>query len=386
MKEKISTWSSWLQRRFPVLLSYGIVVLTFAVGYLAVARTRPLFQPDARYYLAMSFWFSGDSQEAAHARLTDYLAPIGMEVPSEEQLFGWGLVQPRVVLPALAAPFVKLFGPDGMLIVTGAAALALTILLTWLLARRFGYLPAVATMVLVSASPLIVWFNVAMLTESLSALWGALAVLLAWWYRRRPGWKLVAGLVLVTLISAFTRQATFIVAGAFVLAWLLGSIVERRNSSWAVPALAVSATAIGAQLLQSLLFPSFSQLDQFLKQAGVETVGDAILAVPRMVFHLLRTDIRTFMEQDHALLILIVLASASALIFFQREESHLLLGAVLGIALYNITNGVPTSFRYAMPGLIFFLLSTAVILARTARPLNALHDSDEIPTAASPRS
>lgn len=386
MKQMISTWSTWLQRRFPVLLSYGIVVVTFAVGYLAVARTRPLFQPDARYYLAMSFWFSGDSQEAAHARLTEYLAPIGMEVPSLDLLFGWGLVQPRVILPALAAPFVKLFGPDGMLIVTGVTALLLTIALTWLLARRFGYLPAVATMVLVNASSRIVWYNIAMLTESLSALWGALAVFLAWRYRMHKGWKPVAGLVLVTLVSAFTRQATFIVAGAFVLAWLIGSIIERRNSSWAVPALAVSATAIGAQLLQSLIFPSFSQLDQFLKQAGAETLGDALLAVPGMAIRLLKTDLKTFMEEDHALLIIIVLAAISAVLFWKREESHLLFGAVLGIALYNITNGVPTTFRYAMPGLVFFVLATAVILARTGRPLDVLRDPAGTPTAASPRS
>lgn len=386
MKQMISTWWTWLQRRFPVLLSYGIVVVTFAVGYLAVARTRPLFQPDARYYLAMSFWFSGDSQEAAHARLTEYLAPIGMEVPSLDLLFGWGLVQPRVVLPALAAPFVKLFGPDGMLIVTGITALVLTIVLTWLLARRFGYLPAVATMVLVNASSRIVWYNVAMLTESLSALWGALAVFLAWRYRKHRGWKPIAGLVLVTLVSAFTRQATFIVAGAFVLAWLIGSIIERRNSTWAAPALVVSATAIGAQLLQSLIFPSFSQLDQFLKQAGVETLGEAILAVPGMALRLLKTDLRTFMEEDHALLIIIVLAAISAVLFWKREESHLLFGAVLGIALYNITNGVPTTFRYAMPGLVFFVLATAVILARTARPLDVLRDPAGTPTAASPRS
>ena len=45
-------------------------------------------------------------------------------------------------------------------------------------------------------------------------------------------------------------------------------------------------------------------------------------------------------------------------------ESQLLLGAILGIALYNVTNGTPTGFRYSMPGLAFFAVSAALLIAR----------------------
>lgn len=368
-----------LGARFPLILSYGLVLATFVVSYISVARTRPLFQPDARYYLAMSFWFSGDSQQAAHDRLAAYLAPIGMAVPDQNLLFGWGLVQPRVVLPALAAPFVRVFGPNGMLVVTGIAALILTLLLTKLLIDRFGTLPAVATMLLFNASVRIVWYNIAMLTESLSALWGVIALLLAWRYQKRSRWSLAVGLAAVTVVSAFTRQATFIVAAAFIMAWLLGTIIEKKNSTWGMPALIVSVTAIATQLIQSLVFPSFSQLDQFLKQAGVQTLGEAILAIPRMAYSLLKADIKMFMNEDHALLLIIVLAVVSIFIFWRREESHLLLGALAGIALYNVTNGVPTSFRYAMPGLVFFALAVSVIIQRVGSKQDSAPNAPETP-------
>src|SRR5674476_721 len=55
-------------------------------------------------------------------------------------------------------------------------------------------------------------------------------------------------------------------------------------------------------------------------------------------------------RSDHALLILVMLSILSMVIFWRRAESHLLRGAIAGITLYNVTNGTPTGFRYAMPG------------------------------------
>ena len=40
------------------------------------------------------------------------------------------------------------------------------------------------------------------------------------------------------------------------------------------------------------------------------------------------------------------------------------LGAILGVAVYNITNGTPTSFRYSMPGIVFFAMAVGALVAQ----------------------
>ncbi|WP_146114782.1 hypothetical protein [Microbacterium sp. MYb45] len=358
---------TWVGTHSGDILTWLIVLGSFAVGYVAYVRRLPFFYPDSRYYLAMAYWFGGESQESARELTIDFADAYRVPVPDVDQLFGWGLVQPRVVLPALAALPVRLFGPFGLAGTVLLITLVMTVVFTQILRRRFGNGVAVTVMILVNASYQLMMFNGGMLTESLSALWTALTLVATWaWFRKRSSWMLVV-VALTVVGSAFTRQATFIVAGAFVMAWLLGSLFGRRWSEWGWPALVVAGTAIGCQLLQTVLFPSFSQLDQFLKKAEADSIGEAILAVPRMALRILSGDLGTFLERDLTLLLLIILALVGMVLFFRRPEAHLLLGAILGTALYNITNGTPTQFRYAVPGLIFFVLSAALTLRAASR-------------------
>ncbi|MFF2389876.1 hypothetical protein [Agromyces sp. NPDC058104] len=357
---------AYIRARSGAILTWAIVAATFLITYVTFIRWYRFFFPDSRYYLAMAYLFGGADPETARDLTVDFADPRGIPVPPVDDLFGWGLVQPRVVYPVLSVPFVKLFGAYGLAVVPLLAAVALTILLTLILMRRYGNVVAVATMLLVNGSLFLMSFHTGMLTESLSGLFAVLALLAAWrWLERPSPWLLVA-MGAATAASAFTRQATLIMAGAFVMAWLLGSLVGRRNSPWMWPAIVVGGTAVGCQVLQSLVFPSFSQLDQFLKQAGAETLGEAILRVPAMLLHILASDAAAMMRADRTLLFLIGLAVASMILFWRRTESHLLLGAILGIALYNVTNGTPTQFRYATPGLVFYVLAAAVIIAHTA--------------------
>jgi hypothetical protein len=207
------------------------------------------------------------------------------------------------------------------------------------------------------------FYGSAMLTESLSALWGALTLVAAWHYQRRPGWRPVVWMVALTVISGFTRQATLIPAGAFVTAWLIALLLRRRPNTWGVPALAVGVTSVAVQLLQSLIFPSFSQLDQFKLKTGAHSLGGALWNSPKLAARILQSDLTYFAQADHALLVLITLSVVSMVVFWRRSESHLLLGAILGITLYNVTNGTPTGFRYAMPGLVFYAVSAALLIS-----------------------
>ncbi len=356
---------TWFHAHRSTLLMWVILGATFALTYVTYVRWYRMFYPDSRYYLAMAYLFLGNDPETARQLTVDYAQPRAIDVPPVDDLFGWGLVQPRVVLPALSTPFVALFGPAGLAVVPLLATVALLVVSVLMLRRRFGTLVALLIGLLVSTSLFLVSIGTGMLTEGLSALFSALALLLTWRWLERPRWQLLVAIGAVTVLSAFTRQATLIMAGAFVAAWLIGSLVERRNSRLMLPAVIVGGTTIICQVLQTVLFPSFSQLDQFLAQAGASTLGEALLNVPRMAFDIVRSDVLTMLRGDRALLVLICLAVAGMIIFWRRVESHLLLGAIAGTAIYNITNGTPTQFRYATPGLIFWMLAAGMLVSAT---------------------
>lgn len=354
--------------------------MSFIVGYLAFIRERTSFFPDSRYYLAMAFWFSGKTKQQAHDLTAAFAGHYNYPVPDVNTLFGWGLVQPRVVVPAIAAPFVRVFGPHGFTLATFLITCVLTVLLTIVLIRRFGNTAAVATMLVVNASPFLMGFNGGMLTESMSAVWSVLILLAAWRFQRTRQWWLIAAIAVITALSAFTRQATLIDVGALVMAWLLGSLFQRRNSPWMWPAIATTVATVVCQVLQSVLFP-FSQSGQFERMTGTTSLSGALLATPRLAWRLLQADLHSFATSDHTLLFLLVFSLIGMVLFFRREESHLLLGAILAVALYNITNGNPTGFRYAVPGLVFYLMTFALLVSRTAQVVRDRRTETERPSA-----
>lgn len=373
---RIQVAYAWLGRYRPDILVWVIVAVTSVLGYLSYVRNLGLFYYDSRYYMAFAFWFSGDSQQVARDRTAEFAAMWHIPMPDAATTFGWGLVQPRVVLPFLSAPFMNLFGPYGLAVIPAVATVVFTILLTLVMKRRYGNVAAVATVVLMNASLRIVVLTTGMLTESLSALWSLVALMLTWRYIRAPRWWLLVLIGLVTLLSGFTRQATLIMAGAFAMAWLLGMLVTRRwRSPWMWPAIVVGATTVVTQVAQTALWP-FSQTDQFLRITGSSTLTEALSHVPGLAKLLLFTDLKTFMATDKPLLFILFLSVAGMVIFWRRAEAHLLFGAIIAIAVYNITNGTATGFRYAIPGLAFFMLNVALVLAATAQRLRSPGDAE----------
>lgn len=372
------------RRRWPFpdraqLATAGLVAMIFAITYASTVRTKPLFAPDTRYYAGMALWFGGDSKDAAAREVAAHSAKMGWESPGADVLFGWGLVQPRVVYPALSTPFAKMFGIDGMAIVPGIATALFIALLTLLLALRWGNLVALVTVVLICTSHFLMFYFSAMLTESLTALWGALLLAIVWRFHKRPSYWLVGAMVLVTVISAFTRQATLIPAGAFVSAWFFALVLRQGERKWRWPALAIGATAIGVQVLQMMVWPGFSQVNQFKAKTGADTLGEALANSPRLAWDILTTDVNAMAANDRSLLVLLALALVSMVVFWRRSESHLLLGALAAYEIYNVTNGTPTAFRYGTPGLVFVACSVALLVAtaRTALRSPASAPADE---------
>ncbi|MET1133233.1 MAG: hypothetical protein ABWX60_07430, partial [Aeromicrobium sp.] len=146
----MSRGTTWARATSQTWMTYLIVIAGFATSYSLSAWARPLFAPDSRYYYGMALHFGGMSQESAAAEVAALSATFGWESPPADQLFGWGLVQPRVVLPVLAAPFVRLFGVNGLAVVTGLALFAMFLVITALLSSRYGPLPAAGTMLVLA--------------------------------------------------------------------------------------------------------------------------------------------------------------------------------------------------------------------------------------------
>ena len=366
----------WFIAQRPSAIDYVIIIGGFVVLWALALHFNDqyYYYHDSAHYVAMSLWFSGMPRSEAFQVVYDWHLQMGYEPnTSEAGLFDWGLVKPRVILPLMAVPFVWIFGKTGLAVLTGLLTLLLLLALYWVLRRSFGRLPALAVVVLVLSSQYLFAFFTGMLTESLSALWGVASLVLAYRYQKSPHWVPIAGLVLVTALSAFTRQATLIVAGAFVVAWALSLLIKQARRRWLAPMLAVAATSIGVQLLQSVLFP-FSQSNQFESMTGADSVGGAILAVPRIIRQILTGDFQKFISEDPVIIVIIGLALLSAILFWRRTESHLLLGAILAIALYNITNGNPTQFRYALPGFVFYAMSIGLLFSHVQSSVGASTD------------
>lgn len=371
-------------------LDYVIILGVFAVVYTGLILVREQYYPDSAHYLAMSLWFSGTPQQEAFQAVFDRSVANGYEPnTSVAVLFDWGLVKPRVVLPVLSIPFMWIFGQEGLTVTTGVITLILVLALYRILARYYGRPAAILSLVLMMSSMSIMAFSVAMLTESLSALWGVFALAAAYRYQRDRRLRWILAIVIITLLSAFTRQATFIVAGAFVVAFLLSLFSRAERGKWALPALASAGTALVAQLIQTLLFP-FSQGDQYMRMTGTDSLWSAILATPKLLKDILVQELYSYMHEDQALVVILVLCAVSIVLFWRRTETHLLVGALLGIALYNITNGNATHFRYAVPGIVFFLMSLSLLLNRVLLKVvpnrSGVASGLETPTFASPHS
>lgn len=354
----------WFARHRASILTCIVLGVAFVASLIPVQLHEPQYAPDTRYYAAMALHFAGFTPEEAHAQVEAYTTESGWSTPPTETLFGWGLVQPRVVYPLLSVPFVKLFGIAGMAVVPILAMAALVVAMVWIIRDRYRSIGVIAVALLVIASPKLMFFGTASLTESLTALWctGILAVVWRHQATGRRRWLVAAAGF--TLLMAFTRQATLIPAAALGFAWLAAVVLRDRPRRWWWPALVVGTTTVATQVVQTLVWPTFSQFTQYMEATNTESLGAALRATPALVRHILVRDFDNYLRADHALLTIVVLSAVAVVVLWRRAEAHLLVGAFVAISFYNVTNGTPTTFRYAMPGLIFFALAIAALLER----------------------
>lgn len=354
---RVVPWPTWL-----------LLAAAFAGVVVAIWLEKEPFAPDTRYYAAMALRRIGTSAPDIVAQVRAYDDRFGWPTPIPGTLLGWDLVQPRVVYPLLSAPFVALFGIPGMQVVPIAAFGLAVVAMQWLGSRLAGVTSALFVVLLVLLSRQVVFYSTAMLTEGIAmALIAGIALTLPWRGRRRSAAALATAVVL-TVVLAFTRQTTLIPAGAVFVAWAGAWVATgRARNAWAPFAAWLTATAVGTQVLQSLLWPNFSQLKQFLDKTGTDSLPAAILASPRLAWHIVETDLIAMAKVDRALLALVVLAVVAAVVRWRHTDAHLLMGALAAGMFYNVTNGTPTMFRYTMPGMVFLVVCIAAFVTSITR-------------------
>ncbi|MDR2347760.1 MAG: hypothetical protein LBD90_03880 [Bifidobacteriaceae bacterium] len=376
------------------VLFWGLLAGVFAAQLAIVAKSLPLLAPDSLHYYARALVYAGVDRAEAFAAANAAGAPWGWRIDTISQMFDWDLVAPRVVLPALAAPFAPWLGWRSLLVISIPAAAAVFGLIAWAVRRRFGAIPALATAILAIGCRDWFYFLVAGLTESLSALLFALALGAAWRYRlnrraqagraqagraqagraqagRAPGWGAgvgwLAAAVAASGLFAFTRQAALIPAGALAVAFVGEWVRTRRfRNSWLAPAAAIVGTSAACQLYQALRYP-FDQGQQLMEQTGQDTIGAALAHMPGRLLTVLKWAIGAFAQHDPVMLLAGGLGALGLVLCWRRLEAHLALGAALGGLAYQAANGaLQTALRYCEPGLFAYALLVGAVLARIA--------------------
>lgn len=355
------------------LFAGALYVLTVALTALRYRQ----WGPDARYYLGWAYRYGGLSDAEAGRRTYEFLgsfswfAPFchgacGPDAPvsAYDQLFygnTGGLVAPRVLYPLLSAPFVRLFGPQGMLVVPVVAYAVCVVLVMVLASRlvgpRWAVLAAAGVLLPVTVSR----WSTYTYTEALAmALFMACVVVLP--LTRRATRRDLVWFGIFLLLFAFTRQFHPIVVAGVAFAWLGTAVFGRRLVNPWLPFLGV---AVGVTLLtgwlQALMAPQYSIVDSFLKHSGAGTLAGAPAGVARVAWRIVRAEV-WFAGNDYPLVLVCLLAVVGIAWRYRSTLSQLALGTLLGTFLLHLLNTEPSNFRYySIVFPVLAVLATAVV-------------------------
>lgn len=356
-------------RLVPLPLVALLLALTVGSTLASWAKKAPTFAPDTRYYASMALHTAGYSEEHARNVVARFTEAHGYPTPPTKILFGWNLVGPRIVYPTLSAPFVRVLGLKGMLVVPFVGILLSVLIMFATLRRKMSAGAALVPVVLFLASSHMMTYATWMLTEGLAMLLVAATAFL-WPLEGRPVTRRALwGIFVLMTLLAFTRQSSLIPAAAVSLAWL-GSAISARSprTVWLAPAAVTAGSALGWQVAQGLLWPGFSIVHQWKVKTHAGSVLGALEGTPHLLRTIVHSDVINLIgNNDIALLALLTLSLVAAVVRVRHADGQLLIGALLGDVIYNVANGTPTQFRYGEPGMVFLLLGVGMLMQLALR-------------------
>ncbi|HZN74114.1 MAG TPA: hypothetical protein VFC00_20800 [Micromonosporaceae bacterium] len=371
--------------------AWALVGVTYVLTVLVSVRRFWQWGPDSRYYLAWAYKYGGLSEAEAGRRTYEFLGGFswfqpfchgacGPHVPAEayDQLFHGhtgGLGAMRLLYPLLSAPFVRLFGPYGMLVVpliAYAVCVALVMILTTrLVDRAWSVLAAMAMLLPLSVAR----FATYAYTEALAmALMAACLCVLPLdrppqpRHRRRD----LALLGVFLTLFAFTRQFHPTVVAGVALAWLGAAIRQRRLRNDWLPLLAVAAgVAAVCSLIQSLLAPDFQVVGPFLRYLGADSIHDVPALLPAIAWQIIKAEAFSA-SADGPLVVLTALAVFAAARRPHHPLAQYTTGAVLVTFALSLITAEGSDFRYyAITTPMLAILATTTVAATLKQPPTA---------------
>lgn len=355
-----------------------VVGLIYAVTMTINAKGLWHWGPDTRYYLAMTYRYSGLSEHEAGVQTYEYLGRFAWfkdycyfacDPHAADASFGHlfhgeagGMVAGRVLYPLLSVPFVWLFGPQGMLVVPFVAFTVCLLLLMAFVSRTAGpswsVLAAATLLVPITVSNYAIYAY----TESL-AMCLVMGCLMVMPLARTAGRREVVVFTVLLLLVAVTRQFHAVVAAGVLLAWLGATVVQRRwRNQWLPFATSALAIVVIAAVIQSLIGPDYSILKSFKDLSGVQTVSQLPAGLFVVSANLVRQEI---WDIGHDVPLAVVCAAAAVTVFyrFASPVAWLTLGAVLGTFFLNVLNTEPSHFRYYLTAYPFIAVAAIVTIS-----------------------
>lgn len=340
----------------------------------------PEWISDSRYYLAWSYRYLGMPESQAADLVRSYLFDIDGNrrcgfcwTPGWQ----WGLFHgeggavtgPRLVYPLLSAPFVKFFGPPGMLVVPlvsyAVAVVALVVLTARLLGRNWAFAAGVLILLPIVATR----YATFAMTETPAMMFLVLSLLFLP-LRRSTRARDVGWFSLLLALCLFTRQFAITVPGGIVLAWLVVAVRDRRARNPWLP-FAVASTALTGVLfwLQGYISVHFlagttlSPVVRYQQMTAKYFHNDGIGTIPDVIKHQMVVDFDRVTQNDAVVPVLVVIAFGAALWRFRSELSALLVGMSVITGALSVSIVEPTYFRYFVPLVPLMVLTTLALLA-----------------------
>jgi hypothetical protein len=349
--------------------------------------TRTQWGPDSRLYLAWAYRYLGHSEIDAARRTKSFLVAMdgvrgGCDTlcwnPGFEHAFFHGadgaVVGARPLYPLLSAPFVGLFGPNGMLVVP-LLSYAFVIIGVALLAHRlWGRHWGLLAGLLILAPVIVSRWAVMAQTEGL-AIGLTVACLLFLPLGRVTGSRDLLWFGVLMLLNLCVRQFALALTAGVVLVWLMVAVRDRRvRNAWvsfALVAVGVTGFALVVQSFVTSRWFGGGALDLTarytrLTQQTFHTSG--LPSIPKVLRYILRNDY-AYVRGDVLLLATVVLAVIAICWRWRSELAVLTAGAALTTIALNMLVIWPTYYRYMAPIHPLVLLAALALIADwTARP------------------
>jgi len=324
-----------------VLLATSLAVLArVKFNGLVYGFDYGIFQPDGVDYSYKTLQILGEDPVQASQVVSNWynnnsfkLQGITPEGVIQEQV---NYPQSRILFPLLAAPFVKLLGLQGMLVIPIISFFTLQVSI-FFLGLRYNRIELATTIVIIfSLSPTILRW---MVNDCSDALFVAIISLIPFILILRNQ-NIQRFLLSIVILGATLTRFSLPIFLAIGIVMLI-----KRNYLNALFLITLSTI---------LNIPALTQSNYMLLPQSEDGFWDKISQLPISALKVAFIEIAQLAVLDRVLLLVIILSVYFALINRQKDSSIYFLAVLLGVWTLGAVNGtLGVNFRYQLPVMIF---------------------------------